>query len=278
MTYNVTDHDFGDTLSMAFKLEKDSIGYFLKNFFLFLLVSLVLGAILGALLGAIVGFDQLENFFLNFNENDMGSIFAVMGVMLLVMLPLLVLLGGIFPIIYIRRVSDIYLGVEERPSFQEELSRSLGRFFPLIGASLLMMLGVYGGFFLLIVPGVIFLLAWSVYANVLILEEATPVESLSRSWELTKQNRGKIFGLLFVVGLIFGGIYMVLSFLSLAVGTGGMVVVSLLQLIVQLFYYPLSMTLSLVIYYNLRVQKEGFAAGADRLAEEFGKPQESTDA
>jgi hypothetical protein len=72
------------------------------------------------------------------------------------------------------------------------------------------------GFILLIVPGVLLALRWSVAAPALVLEGRSLTEAMGRSADLTKDRRGSIF-LLF---LIYLGIEFVLQAVLSAVGLG----------------------------------------------------------
>jgi uncharacterized membrane protein len=73
------------------------------------------------------------------------------------------------------------------------------RMWALLGLYLLMALGVGLGLILLIVPGVLLALAWSVAAPVLIEERRPVMACFGRSAELTRGSRLYIFG----VGLTF---------------------------------------------------------------------------
>ena len=62
-------------------------------------------------------------------------------------------------------------------------------------------LAVYGGMILLLVPGVMIGLAWSIGAPALAVERLSPLPALSRSADLTRGNRWRLFGLMAAVAL-----------------------------------------------------------------------------
>ena len=64
------------------------------------------------------------------------------------------------------------------------------------------------GFVLLIVPGVLLALAWSVVSPVIVLEGASPIESFRRSANLTRGSRGAILGfwLIYLVAVFLAGL------------------------------------------------------------------------
>lgn len=160
-----------------------------------------------------------------------------------------------------------------RASLAECVLAAISVLLPLVGLSILYALAMTIGFMLLIVPGVIVMLAWSVAAPALIEERAGISRAIRRSIELTRDSRGKILGLMLLVGvaavlangaveLIAGGtdetdpaaifgnpVYLLLSTL---VGT-----------IVSLF----SGTTQAALYVELRELKDGPAS--DRLEQIF---------
>lgn len=65
----------------------------------------------------------------------------------------------------------------------------------LFAAALLVALGIALGFMLLVIPGLILMVAWSVTTPALVVERLGPVEAIGRSRELTRDYRWPIFGL-----------------------------------------------------------------------------------
>lgn len=89
-------------------------------------------------------------------------------------------------------------------------------FWAMLGLSILTGLGTAIGFVLLIVPGVILLVRWSLCVPVLIGEETGVFEAMARSWQETKGRFWPIFGVfvtIYVVALLAGAVFAVLSFL-----------------------------------------------------------------
>ncbi|MDC7220648.1 MAG: hypothetical protein PQJ59_12000 [Spirochaetales bacterium] len=284
MVYNVKDHDIGDTIGMAFRLTWGSIKPYLKYvLILTLFMVLILGVIAG-ILGLTVGFTQAGTFMMDAFDNadeEYLTVLLIMGGFFLVLFPLFYFYLGLLHIMYTRRVSDLYLGIGNNASLKEDLAGGFGRLLPFLGASILIGFGVMGGSLLLIVPGIIFSMAWGVYVEILVLEGTTVMESLRRSWDLTRKNRLRILGAYMVTAVIYYMVYGVISLISLLpamLGVAGQVIAFILNIIPSLLYQGVMINLSLVIYYNLRVQKEGFAPGADQLSREFSKPLEGPDA
>ena len=81
---------------------------------------------------------------------------------------------------------------------------------PLIGLAILMALGIEFGLVLLIVPGVMLFVAWSVASPALVAERTGVFEAFGRSRFLTKGARWKVFGIeaiLLIVYLIFASAF-----------------------------------------------------------------------
>lgn len=84
-------------------------------------------------------------------------------------------------------------------SFGESITAGLAVILPLIAASVLSALGIAFAMILLIVPGVMLYCAWAVVAPVVVEERVGPIAALSRSADLTRGARWKVFGLLVVM-------------------------------------------------------------------------------
>ena len=181
----------------------------------------------------------------------------------------------------LRISSNFYLSKKESPS---ELFRlSLKRTFPLLGMSLLFILGTLGAALALIIPVYILMLGWSLSFTVFVIEGKGARASLKRSWSLTKGYKWKLFGIFFVLIIIVYAIMAIVMFLGQHAISGfiaGMVEnmeksdISMISKIVIVFYfliysliYPLFTVFMNVIYYNILKDKEGFAT--EQLAQEF---------
>jgi hypothetical protein len=136
----------------------------------------------------------------------------------------------------------------------EALQRAFARFFPLIGLGILWAVGVMVGFILLIVPGVILLCVWWVVVPACIVEDLGPIQSLSRSAELTRGYRWKVFGL-FVLLTVINGIGG--KMVDLVFGLAGDVVAGIGSLCWFVAWTAFSNCVLIMTYHDLRVAKEG---------------------
>lgn len=90
-----------------------------------------------------------------------------------------------------------------KASLGECLAAGFAVILPLVGLSILLALGVAFGFLLLIVPGIILYLIWSVAVPALVEERRGVFGSFARSSDLTYGAKWKIFGVMLVVLVVY---------------------------------------------------------------------------
>lgn len=89
-----------------------------------------------------------------------------------------------------------------RPDALSAFRASLVQLPWLILANILVALATMVGFVLLIVPGIIIALALSVALPACVVERVGPAQALNRSWELTRGQRWRLFGLFIVTSIL----------------------------------------------------------------------------
>ncbi len=97
----------------------------------------------------------------------------------------------------------------ERTAFGQSIASAASVVLPLLGFLILYLLGVFAGFMLFLVPGIVLVVMWSVAVPALVLERSGVIGAFGRSRRLTKGHRWSIFGmflLLFVAAMVGGGI------------------------------------------------------------------------
>jgi len=157
-------------------------------------------------------------------------------------------------------IADHYLGrVTDAKAALERAIPYVGQLFVL---TFLTSLLFWVGLIFLIVPGVYILCGLIVATQSLVLEShRSATKAMARSWTLTKGSRGKIFLSVFVLFLLL--VIPSLALLVMSVGSDdgesilpyiGIILTALLQLLVYPFFYAM-MT---VLYYDLRVRREGY--------------------
>lgn len=134
----------------------------------------------------------------------------------------------------------------------------------LAGLALLTAVAVSLGLLALIVPGLYLLTRWAVAPAVVVLEDASVIGSLRRSWQLTHSQAGHAFGILFA---IWASVAAVTGVLSIDISIGSVtpaqtiaivllgVVTAIAQFVVTVPAWGMAATL---LYIDLRIRREGF--------------------
>ena len=154
----------------------------------------------------------------------------------------------------------------------ECLAAGLSVVVPLIGLAIISSIGVFFGILLLIVPGIMLMLAWSVAAPAFVEERDGIFGALGRSMELTSGHRWKILGM----NLVLFALYWLLSFvvgligLKMYDGTTTELSVGTIvgSVIVGTVYNAVWGTIQPSLYVELRNEKDGPPVG--RLSHVFG--------
>jgi hypothetical protein len=171
---------------------------------------------------------------------------------------------------YVLQATIVYGTVTDLSGRRASLGSSLGTAFklilPLIGLSIVSGVGVMLGLILLIVPGIILALGWSIAVPVRVVERVGVFASLSRSWELTSGYKGTIFLLVLVfalaswlfsaLGLAFAGVF---SFAQLTKPTAFPIAFYVYSGVIQAIQSLVGAAGAATIYYQLRAMKEGIA-------------------
>ena len=159
-------------------------------------------------------------------------------------------------------VSGTYLG--EEPDWRDSLRFAIVRLRSLIWLSFVFYVLLALGFLACVIPGIYFYAAWSVAVPVLLLEDIRGRKALKRSRELVKDRWWHVAAVILVSGLLVSIVGSAISAVLLGVtavaendlldalaralgNTAGAVVTT-----------PIAAAVTMVMYFDLRVRKEGF--------------------
>jgi hypothetical protein len=190
----------------------------------------------------------------------------------LISIVFLVLTNTAATALIIELLSKKYL---RKPQTMEDYFKSILPFiFPIIWLSILQALAIGAGFMALIIPGIIIYTGLSLSSQILIIERSNAVEAMKRSWELSRGNRLQIFGFLFVmymVGVVADYILNSIFFsgISLANMQGSFMTYSIASTVLSSLITPLTVCILILIYFNLRIKKEGF--GLEHMVNQFSE-------
>ena len=183
--------------------------------------------------------------------------------------------GGLFSLLIlglvqaatVSAVSDLYLGRET--SVRASYLRAKGQVLPVIGIIIMCYLATVVGLILLIIPGIILACRLTLSVPAAIVEQTSPIRSMERSMELTKGHAMQIFLLFvlvffiaFAVAALFQFPVFFLAFNATktkqAMSIGASAYTYLAEFVSQVVVGPVGTIAYALMYYNLRVRKEGF--------------------
>lgn len=252
------DHaDMGDSAAVAAELRPMSIGdifdatfkLYVKRFVPFMIIGLIVYLPFAAAVGLVFALATQTG-----GPDEAAVVAAMLGalVFMLVMIFVMPLCQGAM----IHNISAAFLG--ENQTAVASYGRALPKLLRVIGAGLLYGLIIMLGFFALIVPAIIFGVWFMLTIPVVMLENHGVIDSLKRSKQLMSGNLGKGFLVLLAGGLLAGlcsGAVQVVIEMTLT--TEGFLGNFLTQLTPVLFL-PIQLAPSILLYYDLRIRKEGF--------------------
>ena len=186
---------------------------------------------------------------------------------------LVVLGGAMFCVAYIvsqaavvQAVSALLLG--ETLSIREAYARVGSQVLGLILLIVLMGLGIFCGALLLIIPGIVLGIRWAVAIPAMTIEFSGPMSTLRRSAFLTKGHAKTVclLGLMgFALTMAMSGMLETPFAILIALHVGGpgaapalLVLKGIANLAVNAIVIPFSSTMYCLLYYDLRIRKEGF--------------------
>ena len=152
----------------------------------------------------------------------------------------------------------------KQPSMRDCLGTAVSVLLPVLGLAILVGLGVGLGLMLLIVPGIILALRWSISVPVLVQERPGITASMGRSAFLTNGSRWPLLGLFVIIIFASFGIQAALATVQMALG---LIAGAVIEAVVQGVLSMVMSTATAVSYVELRQVKEGTSVG--ELAEIF---------
>jgi len=256
MTSILGPRNFGDILGETFRI-------YGRNFLKLLAIVAIVEVIL-VVVGIFAGIFSLQQ---PITGGDIESLIISVGIFLVAVIVAYPLMAGAV----IHAVSEQYL--RQTISIGQAYRFAWRRFGAMLGAWILAFLAVAGiiaicisvvifswvGWICIVVGSVaaIYLMVgWIFLCQAALLEGLGPIAALSRSWALVKGNWWRVFGIVLVLVLIAVAIGAILGLIPVVGETIGNILVA-----------PITMTSGTLLYYDLRVRKEGYSLEA--LAEEL---------
>jgi hypothetical protein len=179
-----------------------------------------------------------------------GPVSARLFFSLLLVLPKL-LAGFIVSGMFVLLIADVRDGRQDR-SVGDYLNGAMPRLLPLIITSFLATVGIVLGCILLVIPGIVLAVWWSVATPVVMLENLSGPAALGRSREIVRGNGMPVF-IVGLIALILMGVVVAIVGTALAavVGGSGTIPGVFLKSLTAVLVMPFSAALPVVMYYDL---------------------------
>jgi hypothetical protein len=164
-----------------------------------------------------------------------------------------------------RAIADTYL--QRETSARESLSFAAGRLGATLWLTIILVVGIFCGFLFLILPGIWLLIAWSVALPVMLVEGIGGFGAIGRSFKLVEGRWWATCGRFVVAYILIGVLASVfgLAFDEVVSGlgvsdtsTGALILDRFASFLVSLFTTPFIAAVTTLVYFDLRVRKEGF--------------------
>jgi hypothetical protein len=172
-----------------------------------------------------------------------------------------------------RAIAQAYLG--EQTDWRSSLNYALRLAPALLLITLLNALGVLLGLLLFVLPGIWLYVAWAFATPVLLVEGLRGPAALKRSFRLVQGRWWRTFGVLivgFILAAIISAVVEAVFLIGIVVGEDNDALVLVLSTIAGIIGLavttPFQAALLAVLYFDLRVRKEGF--DLELLAQEIG--------
>jgi hypothetical protein len=159
-----------------------------------------------------------------------------------------------------RAAADIYLG--EPVSIERTYRYALGRIFSILWITIISLVATLAGFILLVIPGIIAVVRLTFAPMALVVDGERGTSAISRSWRLTSGHFWRVAGALFVAGIIAAVAATILAIpgeLAVqALGPESWPISALATALATVVTTPFSMLVIVLMYFDLRIRKEGF--------------------
>ncbi|WP_461864223.1 hypothetical protein [Thermococcus sp.] len=186
--------DIGKSLSKPVDLLQENYGLFIPALLPFI-ISLIGGI---AFRGSIFGMHSI-------GMAGMGAMIGLAGLLALIsFIAALIAQGAIVDMAY----KQIKGG---SPGYMEGINAALGKLGSLIIATIIIAVGTFIGFILLVIPGLIWLLLVAFTIPIIIIENMDGIEAIKESINIVKENLGDVLVFLIVLIIIVAIVTMILS-------------------------------------------------------------------
>ncbi len=138
--------------------------------------------------------------------------------------------------------------------FDGKYRKYMGEFFTLIG---MMLLSIIPAMLFMVIPGIIIAIGWSLALYILLDKGVAPGEAMIKSNKATYGYKWTIFGVSFVLGILYYIVFLILLGIMASVNSDGVgFFIILLMFALFIVYYAAHLGCYAVIYRNLTREEE----------------------
>lgn len=250
MSYEIKPLGVGGILDQAVQLLKNHLGLFLG---ISMCISVPFGLVMSFVMLGIT--PELP-------PNPTPEEIAAFQQKVMSNLPITIAMGVVSMIIVyplttgamIHAVASEYLG--KPTTVGASIGRALRVFFPLLWTSLIMFIFVYAGLLFCIIPGLYFLVRYSLSSHAVVLDELSGTAALKRSSSLLLHDRTKNYNTLVLLWLLLGVIGFAINMLSQYVPQQHVAIV--VALLLQAVNGAFGAAAFAVFYFSCRCKAENF--------------------
>ena len=151
------------------------------------------------------------------------------------------------------------ISIHEKTDFNDSYRRGMQFFWPLVWVGILSTLAKIGGLVMLIVPGILFIIGFTLITYTLILENRRGLGALMQSWAYVRGFEFEVFGRLLLLMLCVMVPFWIIYTPALALF--GLTIGLLVYAVLMLFVMPFSLIYLYMMYRNFVIMKPEVAAG-----------------
>lgn len=239
-----------DLFKRAFEWYRDGFWTYIGIYigYIILLMPLMVVVVMGMVVAGVAGAAK--------GKEALAGIIVAAAIGGLIVMVVIILLASWWQAASIVAIRDR----KERVTVIDAFRRAMPAIPRVAVAGILQTLAVFGGFLLLIIPGIIFAIWFSMTVYVVVVEGVSAGAALSRSKQLVTDNWWDVFLRFFALGLVFFVVYMVPFGLMMAMGAmageaAGFVFALLsnvVQTIAGILLTPYLIIYSYLVYLDLR--------------------------
>jgi hypothetical protein len=142
--------------------------------------------------------------------------------------------------------------IKQEAGLRESLDFTLPKTFSLLGAGIASIFLIIIGFVLLIIPGIIFIIMFSLMVPVIIIEGSSAIDSLRRSKRLVSNRWRRTFAVIIIVVILQAILSWTANTISSPLGNFSWIIATTATAFIQ----PVLPIASVILYYSMRIKEQ----------------------